>query len=57
MFKILGYAQDIKSGAHVIYCQTTPINYLEIIGDKFEDFELQRKKAHQEFKLWILNRK
>lgn len=44
MFKILGYAQDIKSGAHVIYCQTTPINYLEIIGDKFEDFELQRKK-------------
>lgn len=46
MFKILGTAKDLKSGAHIIYCQTTPDKYLEIIGHNFEDFELQRKREN-----------
>ncbi|CAI3956061.1 unnamed protein product [Commensalibacter communis] len=44
MFKVLGHAQDLKSGAKIIYCQTTPSKYLEIIGDDFRNFEMQRKK-------------
>jgi len=44
MFKYLGKAVDVKTGANVIYCQTTPEKYLKIIGDDFQDFELQRKK-------------
>ena len=44
MFKILGRAKDLKSGANVVYCQTTPEKYLKIVGQGFKDFELQRKK-------------
>lgn len=46
MFRILGQAKDLKSGAQIIYCQTTPNKYLEIIGHNFEDFELQRKREN-----------
>lgn len=46
MFKVLGHADDIKTNAKVIYCQTTPQKYLEIIGSNFKDFELQRKKEN-----------
>lgn len=46
MFEVLGTAQDLKSGANIVYCQTTPEKYLEIIGNDFQDFELQRKKEN-----------
>lgn len=46
MFKVLGHAEDLKTNAKVIYCQTTPQKYLEIIGSNFKDFELQRKKEN-----------
>lgn len=46
MFEVLGTAKDLKSGANIVYCQTTPAKYLEIIGDDFQDFELQRKKEN-----------
>lgn len=46
MFKVLGHAEDVKTKAKVIYCQTTPEKYLDIIGSNFKDFELQRKKEN-----------
>lgn len=46
MFEVLGTARDLKSGANIVYCQTTPEKYLEIIGNGFQDFELQRKKEN-----------
>ena len=46
MFKVLGHAEDLKTNAKVIYCQTTPQKYLEIVGSNFKDFELQRKKEN-----------
>ena len=46
MFKILGKAKDLKSNTDVVYCQVSPEKYLKIVGDDFQDFELQRKKEN-----------
>lgn len=46
MFKVIGKAKDLKSKTDIVYCQVSPDKYLKIIGDNFEDFELQRKKEN-----------
>ncbi|EJB8537275.1 hypothetical protein Q5X30_09625 [Acinetobacter baumannii] len=46
MFKVLGKAKDLKSNTDVVYCQVSPEKYLKIVGDDFQDFELQRKKEN-----------
>lgn len=46
MFKVLGRAKDMKSDTDVVYCQVSPEKYLKIVGDDFQDFELQRKKEN-----------
>jgi len=46
MFKVIGKAKDLKSDTDVVYCQVSPEKYLKIIGNDFEDFELQRKKEN-----------
>lgn len=50
-FKIIGKTKDLKSGTHVIYCQSSLDKYLDIVGDKFGDFYLQRKReSHKAYK-------
>lgn len=46
MFKVIGKAKDLKSNTDVVYCQVSPEKYLKIVGDDFQDFELQRKKEN-----------
>lgn len=46
MFKVLGRAKDMKSNTDVVYCQVSPDKYLKIVGDDFQNFELQRKKEN-----------
>ena len=51
VFKIIGKTKDLKSGTHVIYCQSSLDKYLDIVGDKFGDFYLQRKReSHKAYK-------
>ncbi len=50
-FEIIGKTKDLKSGAHVIYCQASLDKYLDIVGDQFGDFHLQRKReSHKAYK-------
>ena len=46
MFKVIGKARDLKSNTDVVYCQVSPEKYLKIVGDDFQNFELQRKKEN-----------
>ncbi|MFK7699341.1 hypothetical protein [Pseudomonas caspiana] len=50
-FKLLGKTTDLKSGAHVIYCQASPDKYLDIVGERFGEFSIQRKReTHRAYK-------
>lgn len=50
-FRVIGKTIDLKSGAHVIYCQATPDEYLDIVGKSFGDFTIQRKREnHKAYK-------
>lgn len=50
-FQVIGKTIDLKSGAHVIYCQATPDEYLDIVGKSFGDFTIQRKREnHKAYK-------
>ncbi|MDN5055002.1 hypothetical protein [Aliarcobacter butzleri] len=53
-FQIIGKTKDLKSGANVIYVQSSINKYLEIVGSDFENFSIQRKrekhKAYQRLK-------
>lgn len=46
MFKVIGKARDLKSNTDVVYCQVSPEKYLKIVGNDFQNFELQRKKEN-----------
>lgn len=46
MFKVIGKAKDLKSNTDIVYCQVSPEKYLKIVGDDFQNFELQRKKEN-----------
>lgn len=43
-FTILGTAVDVRTGTPVVYSQMTIPEYLAIVGTKFEDFHLQRRR-------------
>lgn len=50
-FKVLGKTIDLKSGAHVVYCQASPDDYLDIVGNNFGEFSIQRKReTHKAYK-------
>lgn len=57
-FKVLGKTIDLKSGSHVIYCQASPERYLDIVGERFGEFSIQRKrethKAYKRLKIDII---
>lgn len=41
---ILGSAVDVRTGTPVVYAQMTMPEYLAIVGKRFEDFHLQRRR-------------
>ncbi len=43
-FRILGSAVDVRTGTPVVYAQMTIPEYLTIVGTRFEDFHLQRRR-------------
>lgn len=44
--EILGRTEDLRTNTPVIYAQMTVSDYLELIGDDFEDFRFQRKRVN-----------
>jgi len=50
-FEVIGTTTDLKSGTHVIYCQASLDKYLDIVGEDFGEFSLQRKReSHKAYK-------
>lgn len=54
-FNIIGYAKDLRTETNILYAQISIHDYLQLIGDNFKDFEIQRKreksnKAYQRMK-------
>ncbi|HHH2012105.1 TPA: hypothetical protein ACXR7G_002347 [Yersinia enterocolitica] len=49
--KLIGSTKDYKSGTNVIYAKSSIDDYLNIIGDNFADFHIQRKRElHNTYK-------
>lgn len=57
-FKVIGKTVDLKSGSHVVYCQASPDRYLDIVGERFGEYSIQRKrethKAYRRLKTDII---
>jgi hypothetical protein len=55
--KVIGLARDLRTSTPVVYAQLPVANYLEVVGDEFENFSIQRRreshKAYQRLKLDI----
>lgn len=55
--KVIGLARDLRTSTPVVYAQLAVANYLEVVGDEFENFSIQRRreshKAYQRLKLDI----
>ncbi|MGK7246070.1 hypothetical protein ACSPAH_12450 [Buttiauxella agrestis] len=50
-FEVIGITKDQRSGTHVIYCQASLEKYLDIVGEDFGEFSLQRKReSHKAYK-------
>lgn len=50
-FEVIGTTKDLRSGTHVIYCQASLNKYLDIVGEDFGEFSLQRKReSHKAYK-------
>jgi hypothetical protein len=50
-FSVLGKTIDLRTNANVIYCKCSITKYLEIVGNDFENFSIQRKKeSHKAYK-------
>ncbi len=45
-FKIIGYSIDLRTNTHVIYAQIGIVSYLELVGDNFDEFGIQRKREN-----------
>jgi hypothetical protein len=43
-FEIIGYAKDLRTETNILYAQILINDYLQLIGDNFQDFEIQRKR-------------
>ncbi|MGF1842293.1 hypothetical protein L4C39_03735 [Vibrio clamense] len=49
-FEYLGKTKDLRTGANVVYCKCSILEYLNIVGTDFENFSIQRKKeAHKAY--------
>jgi hypothetical protein len=55
--KVIGLARDLRTSTPVVYAQLPINDYLEVVGDEFENFSIQRRrenhKAYQRLKLDI----
>ncbi|MBX3543563.1 hypothetical protein [Chelatococcus sp.] len=55
--KVIGLARDLRTSTPVAYAQLPVSDYLEVVGDEFENFSIQRRrenhKAYQRLKLDI----
>jgi hypothetical protein len=50
-FSVLGKTIDLRTDANVIYCKCSITKYLDIVGNDFENFSIQRKKeSHKAYK-------
>ena len=56
--EILGKTKDLRTNTEILYVQLTVNEYLEVIGDKFDEFGIQRKrekfKAYERMKKDII---
>ena len=43
--QIMGFARDARTGTPVIYAKSDIPTYLEIVGDEFDEFDIQRKRV------------
>lgn len=55
--KVIGLARDLRTATPVVYAQLPVADFLEVVGDEFENFSIQRRreshKAYQRLKLDI----
>ena len=42
--KVIGLARDLRTSTPVVYAQVPVADYLEIVGDEFENFSIQRRR-------------
>ena len=42
--EIIGFTKDLRTNTHILYVKITIPKYLELIGDNFQDFDIQRKR-------------
>ena len=50
-FKILGQTTDHRTKAKILYCKCSINDYLNLVGDEFENFTIQRKReTHKAYK-------
>lgn len=50
-FNIMGQTTDHRTQAKVLYCKCSINDYLQIVGDDFENFSIQRKReTHKAYK-------
>lgn len=48
--KIIGTTTDLRSATEIVYAQVTPDEYLEIVGEDYGSFAIQRKReAHKAY--------
>lgn len=43
--EILGFAKDARTGSRIIYAKTDIPTYLGIVGNEFDEFDIQRKRV------------
>ena len=57
--QVIGIARDLRTNTPVVYAQLPIADYLQLVGDKFEEFSIQRRrekhKAYQRLKIDIKN--
>lgn len=44
--EIMGLTRDVRTGTRVIYAKTDIPTYLDIVGNEFDEFDIQRKRVH-----------
>ncbi|WP_033577580.1 hypothetical protein [Dickeya chrysanthemi] len=45
-FNVLGKTKDLRTNTNVVYCKCSIPEYLELVGDDFESFFIQRRKEN-----------
>ncbi len=44
---IIGKAKDLRTNTNILYAQLSIKDYLELVGDNFDDYELQRNRESE----------